>query len=193
MSATDTETTDPSAGTGPDVRPASEPLRAAGARYAGVVIALAVTGAGGLALREAAVGFGQFGGSPWLPAAAAWLGEPKPVRFVTAAAVLAALVGVACLVVAVKPRRRRGLRVAAGTAVFVDYADLVRMVSTAAESVPGVIDARSSVGRRSVSVRCAVAGSCDQIREQVLETVSAELSALAAQPRIKVKTEEKSR
>jgi hypothetical protein len=191
MSATATDIT-PAAG--PEVRPAPEPLRAAGAGYAGVLLALAVVGAGALALREAAVGIGWLGGSPWLPAAAEWLGEPKPVGFVAAAGVLAALVGMACLVAAVRPRRRRCLRIAAATAVFVDYADLARIVSTAAESVPGVLDARSSVGRRSVSVRCAVAGpSADQIRDRVVEAVSAELAGLARQPRIRVRNEEKSR
>lgn len=185
--------TDTAAATGPGVRPAAEPRRAAGAGYAGVLLALAVAGAGALALREAAVGFGRLGGSPWLPAAVDWLAEPKPVRFVAAAGVLAALAGVTCLVAAVRPRRRRCLKIAAGTAVFIDYADLARIVSSAALSVPGVLDARSSARRRSVSVRCAVAGSGDQIRERVIDTVSAELAALAGQPRIKVRTEEKRR
>lgn len=73
----------------------------------------------------------------------------------------------------------------AHTAVYVDHTDVARIASAAAEEVPGVLDAHTTAGRRTVAVRCRVTGTFDDRR--VAEAVSAALAGLAAPPKIRVR------
>lgn len=164
------------------------PTRTAGARYVGAVIALLLVALGALLVRDAAVAFGWLRGSSWSSTALDWAAAPKPASAFTATGAVAALLGIACVFAALKPRRKRAAALTADTAVFVDYTDIARIASAAAQSVPGVIDARSSAGARSVTVRCTVTGERDDaLRRRIAVAVDSQLAALQRTPRINIK------
>ena len=82
----------------------------------------------------------------------------------------AVLVGAWCVYAALRPRRRTAVAVAARSSVWIAPADLARLASRAAETVPGVLDARSSATLRKITVTAhTTAGSgatADQIRRR---------------------------
>jgi len=173
----------------PTPRAAPAPLRTAGAAYGGAILAVAVVALGAVAVRDTAVSLRWISGSRWLPTAFDWLAEPRQAPVITAAGAVGVVAGLACLLLAVTPRRRRAAPVVAHTPVFVEFDDLARIASAAAESVPGVLDARSSAGRRSVTVRCTLTGDASAAqRSRIADAVGRELAGLQNTPRITVRT-----
>ena len=108
------------------------------------------------------------------------------------AGIAAGVVGIILVGVALKPRRRRAVRAKAQTAVYVDVTDVARIASASAEAVPGVISARSTASRRTLTVRCEVSGTAEaELKNAVNRAVTTELAALEHSPRIRVRLAER--
>ena len=151
----------------------------------GLILALLLTGAGVVLIRDALVYFGLLSGTPWN------LSVVHAVNGVTAAAwlvpvgVALVLLGLWLLWRALRPRARTAVSLTATTGVFLRPHDIARFAETAAEGVGGVISADVNASRRSVTVRVRGTGS-DDLADQVRAAVTERLSALDRPPAVKV-------
>ena len=169
------------------VRTAPRPAATAGASYVGAVLAVVVTGLGALGIREALVATGWVSGGPWVADAVAAVDGATPTTWLPAAAISAALIGVALMAIAVKPRRKQAVPAQSGTAVYVDLSGVARLASAAAEAVPGVVSARTTASKRTLTVRCEVTGKRDaELKDAITRAATDELAGLARSPRVKV-------
>lgn len=162
------------------------PKKAAPASYAAVALAVALLALGAVVVRDALLAAGLVTGAAWAPAAVRAADGLTPAGWTVAAGALATVGGLALLVAAVAPRRPRGVPLHATTAVYVELDDVARLATAAAERIPGVVSARSTAARRTVTVRCRVIGPVD--RRLVADDVTTALRGLAAAPRIRVHT-----
>ena len=168
-------------------RPAPAPVAAAAASRVAVVLALALAAVGGVGIREALVGLGWISGVAWTPPVVDVMNGLTPDGWMFAAGAILGLMGIALMVLAVLPRRTRGLPLSAATAVYLDRADIPKLADAAARDVPGVLDARSSASRRKVVVRCRVTGQTQELRQAVADVVSQEFADLQTPPRVVVR------
>ncbi|MDG4663103.1 DUF6286 domain-containing protein [Mycobacterium sp. 236(2023)] len=169
------------------VRTAPRPAATAGASYVGAALAVVVTGLGALGIREALIATGWVSGGTWVADAVAAVDGAAPPTWLPVAAIGAALLGVALIVVAVKPRRKHAVPAQSGTAVYVDLSGVARVASAAAEAVPGVVSARTTASKRTLTVRCEVTGKSDaELKDAIARAATEELAGLARSPRVKV-------
>nr|WP_281372779.1 DUF6286 domain-containing protein [Kineococcus aurantiacus] len=151
----------------------------------GPVLALLLTAAGVVLLREALVAAGAVTGSPWLPTVAENLRGFAPAAWLIPVGVVVALIGLWLMVTALRPRSRKTLPLVSRTGVFLHTRDVARLASAAARDVSGVLEASSAATRRKVDVTVrATAG--DGIREAVTSEVGERLSALRSPLRVSV-------
>jgi hypothetical protein len=144
---------------------------------------------GAIGIRDAVVAAGWLGGTPWLPVAASWLAALRPGAWLLPVGVVLAIVGLVLVLVAAKPRRKPTAELTAASAVFIDLTDVARIASAAAETIAGVLSARSTARRGAVVVRCAVTTDPTADQRRLVETaVSRELSALRVTPKVVVRT-----
>ena len=170
------------------VRDGAAPLAPAAASYAGAALAVVVLALGVVGIRDALVSVGWTGGQRWIPEVLAAVDGAEPASWTAAAGVGVAVLGAVLIVAAVMPRKRRSVRAAANTAVYLDLTEVARLAAAAAESVAGVADARSTATRRTLTVRCAVTGTPEAgLSAAVRDAVSAELGELQPSPRIRVR------
>lgn len=173
--------------------PVKEPLAAPGASYLAALIALLFVLAGVVLIREAALDAGWIAGTSWTTAALEFMDPLTPVPWMRWASVVTIAAGVAAVVITFLPRRKRSVRVDAESAVFVDLTEVSHIADLAAESVPGVLSARSAARRRRVTVRCVVIGDGDATKERIEAAVSGELATLATTPKITIRIRRKVR
>lgn len=170
------------------VRPGAQPLAPAGASYVGAALAVVLIVLGGLGVREALVAEGWIGGQRWLAGVVDAVDGAAPASWMTVTGVAMAVLGAVLVLLAVKPRRRRAVAVESRTAIYIDVSDVARIATAAAESVAGVLSARTTATRQKVTVRCSVTGVGDSaLGEKVHNAVSTELAGLQHIPRIKVR------
>lgn len=170
------------------VRAGAQPLAPAGASFLGAASAVLLIALGALGVREALVAAGWIGGAPWIADTVTAADGSTPMPWTPFAGIAAGIAGIALVVVALKPRRRRALRANAQTAVYVDLTDIARIASAAAEAVPGVVSARSTAYRRTLTIRCVVSGTADaELKDAVNRAATTELAALQRAPRIRVR------
>jgi hypothetical protein len=146
------------------------------------IVLLAVAVIAGQAAYVAARGQG----TSWFASLADGLDGLQPETWVGVVGVIVALVGLWLLWQAVRPRPRTTLRVVATSGVHLRSADVARWVNATARDVPGVLDARTSVTRRSVRVTVRTTGSSD-ILSDVRDEVARQLSALERPPSLTVR------
>lgn len=170
-----------------DVRPASAPVAAPAASRVAVVLALGVVAAGAVGIREALVDLGWIGGTRWLQPAVDAMNGLTPATWMVAAGVALCALGVALVAAALVPRRRTAIPVATSTLVYLHRADLPKVASAIAEEVPGVLEARTSVSRRKVVVRCRVTGQSQQVQRAVADAVAEEIDVLRRPHRVVVR------
>lgn len=165
-----------------------EPLAVAGSRVAAAVLALSLLGLGVVAGREALAAWGAVGGGSWLPTVADSIGAVGPQWWVLPTAVALVLVGVALLLVALRPRRRRHLLVGDGEGVWVHVDDLARLVRASVADLPGVLEARVRGGRRVLRVDVVTTASVTApVRTQVERLVEQLLEDVHPRPRARVR------
>lgn len=166
------------------MRPAPARTGAGRVPVLAAVIAVLLLALAVVLVRDALVGLGTLGGSPWLPAAVEALVGLTPSAVVAVVGVVVALVGLWLLLQAFRRRTRSEVAVRSQTGVFTGTSDVARLASGAARSVDGVLDASSTATLRSVTVK--VVGTGD-VQAQVQEAVTRRLSALDPAPRVRVR------
>lgn len=171
------------------VRPAPVPVAAAAASKVAVVLAILLAAVGVVAVRDAVVGLGWASGTTWLPVAADAVDGFAPVAWLTAAGVAVVLIGLALVVLALKPRRRTAVAVTAQTPMYLTVDGIAALAGAAARDVAGVVDARATSTRRRVVVRCRVTrDDSSAMRATIDEAVTRHLSVLQNPPRVTVRT-----
>lgn len=173
------------------VDPASgrPPVAAPAAGYVGSLIALLILAAGAVALRDAAVHFGWLQGTAWTDTAVSGLDGLTYQPWMLPAGVVAILIGLWWVSAALRPRRRTALAVPAKTSVWIAKADLARLASAAAASVPGVLDSRASASLRTVKVTADVTVGDPAMKAAITTAVAETIGGFTkTTPRIKVRT-----
>ncbi|MDA2892533.1 DUF6286 domain-containing protein [Mycolicibacterium sp. BiH015] len=170
------------------VREGAQPLAPAGASYLAAATAIILIVLGGVGVREALVAAGWISGASWIADTVSAADGAAPMSWTPFAGIAAGILGIILVGVALKPRRRRAVRARAQSAVFVDVTDIARIASASAQAVPGVVSARSTASRRTLTVRCEVSGTPEaDLNNAVNRAVTTELAALEHAPRIRVR------
>ena len=125
-------------------------------------------------------------GAAWLPAALDGLDGTTAEWWMVPAGVGVALLGVWLVVTAVRPRSRNTLPVTSATGVFLHTRDIARLATNAAGDVDGVLSARSTASRRTVTVTVRSTATAG-IADGVTDAVTRRLSPLASPPQVKVR------
>ncbi len=189
---TSTPTTPTAPASGPTrLPPAKLPTGPGTIGWLGPVLALLLVGVAVLVGQDAWVRL-QGGSTTWLGSATSALDGLAPSAAVAAVGVVVALVGLWAVVAALKPRTRDALPLAGTSGAHLRTADVARLASGAADQVDGVLRARSSARRRSVTVdvttTAARGGAADGVADRVRARVEHALRALETPPRVKVRT-----
>lgn len=194
----------PPAPPGP-IRPAKgvrRPLGALPALIPGVILALVAVGLGVVGIHDAIIHWTRSGswdlisisGPTWTGRAIRSIENLTPHLWMSFAGVAVALLGIWLVVLALKPRRVRGVAVSSSTYMWVEHAGIGRLAVGAAAQVPGVRSARGSAGRRRVDVTVeAGGGDTQQLAASVRDAIAARLAPLAKAPRITVSVKQPDR
>ncbi|MDG3013669.1 DUF6286 domain-containing protein [Speluncibacter jeojiensis] len=167
----------PAAGRPPAAPPA--------AGYAGAVLAVILIAAGVLALRDTAVALDWLGGPLWINATIGWIDGLAFAAWMIPAGIAAVLIGGWMVWCALTPRRKTAVPVTARTSVWIEPADLARAASHAAQTVPGVLDVRSTATRRKITVTAHTTDSRDPaIAGAVHDAVREYMTTLVTPPKI---------
>jgi len=152
----------------------------------GLVLALAAACLGVVGIHDALIPSGLVAGSAWIGSAITAVDGLSPAAWTLPAGLLLLLVGAWALVTALRPRPRTAIAVAARTGVYLRPRDVARLARSAAEDVDGVTSATVGATRRAVTVSVR-ATSTRQVAADVTAAVAGVLSALAAQPKVRVR------
>jgi hypothetical protein len=169
---------------------ASPPVAAPAAGYVGTLIAVLLLGLGVVALRDGAVSAGWLDGKEWTKNAVGWVDGLTFAWWMIPVAIVAIVVGLWWVYAAVRPRRRTAVAVAARSSVWIAPADLARLASAAAESVAGVLDARSSATLHRITVTAhttADDGAAD-VESAITDAVRDATAILGTPMKIRVRT-----
>ena len=168
--------------------------RAAGARTGagrvgalGPVLAVLLLALAVVVGREAALGLGWASGTSWLTAAADALDGFAPSVAVVVASCAAVVLGAWCVATGLSRRSRKAVALAATPGVHLGVRDVARLASGAARRCDGVLEARTSASRRTVTV--TVRATSAAVRDDVRETVATQLAPLARAPRVRVRVQ----
>lgn len=170
-------------------RAANAPYAPPAASWAGAFIAVALLVAGVIALRDTTIALGWVDGQKWVDSFVDWIDGLRFEPWMVPAGIAAALLGVWMVVSAVRPRRRIALPVTAQSAVWIRPADLAHCATAAATTVPGVLEARSTVTPRKLTVRATVTDADDPaLANRIRDAVAPIIDALQRQPKLVVRT-----
>ncbi len=158
--------------------PARVPTGPAAAAVVGVVLALALIGAGVVAIRDALMKAGAVSGSPLLPRAARWLAGLAPTGLVLGLSIASLVLGLVLLVLALRRRSRPDLALDAATPIHVRAGDIARVAAAAADEVDGVQSATATATRSRVRVVVRVTGETQEIADAVTQRVTEALRAV---------------
>ncbi len=166
------------------------PVAAPAAGYVGTLIALLLLGLGVVGLRDGAVAAGWLDGREWTKNAVGWIDGLTFAVWMIPVGVLAIVVGLWWLYAAVRPRRRTALAVDARSSVWIAPADVARLATAAAESVAGVLDARSSATLHKITVtaRTTADGGDAPVESAIADAVRTATAILASPVKIRVRT-----
>ncbi|WP_295629604.1 DUF6286 domain-containing protein [uncultured Corynebacterium sp.] len=128
------------------------PLAAPAARPVAYLVVVALAAIGVVAAHDLLVRLGALDRPELVAAAVDALDDRGWDQVAPVASVIAIILGVALLFVAFKPRRRTHLRISGEADMWARPIDVGRIASAAARRIPGVVDARTAVHRRSAVV-----------------------------------------
>jgi hypothetical protein len=168
--------------------PGRQPSAVPAAAPAGVFLALVLLGAGIVALRDTAVALQWLHGTPWIDAVIDRIDGMSFAWWVIPAGVAALAVGAVLVISAVRPSRKTALAVKATSSVWISPWELAGVSTFAANSVPGVFDARTAATRRklAVSARVADTTTVDAKTAEIDAAVRSAIQFLADPPKITV-------
>jgi hypothetical protein len=158
------------------------PRRPAGVGIVGIILALAMVALGALAVYEAVVLLGWAAGEPPLTT---FLSDQVVIdrdTLVAAHAPHAGLLGLLLLWTALKPGRRRGVRLDAATGVWLTWADVERLARTTAVRHDGVLSARARASRRRVNISAETTSR--EVAPAVEAALAERLAPLSPAPRV---------
>ena len=183
----------PPAVTGAALPPAARgPVAPPAAGYVGSLIALLLLALGVVALRDGAVAAGWLRGRPFLTTAIGWVDGLGFDWWMIPAGIAAIAIGAWWVYAALRPRRHTAVAVTARSSVWIGPADLARLASSAAETVPGVIDARSSATLRKIVVTATTTvGDAGSGFAAAVETAVRDATAVSSSPptvRVRMRT-----
>ncbi len=170
----------PAAGRQPSAVPAAAP--------AGAFLALVLLGVGVVALRDTAVALQWLHGTPWIGAVIDRIDGMTFAWWVIPAGVTALAVGTVLVISALRPPRKTALAVKAKSSVWISPWELAGVSTFAANSVPGVFDARTAATQRklAVSARVTDAKTVDAKTAEIDAAVRSAIQFLADPPKITV-------
>ncbi len=171
---------------------AKAPVGSGAISVVGLVLALLLTAAGLVAIRDALVRSGLLAGQPWTEQTLRALDGLSAAAWMVPVGAALILLGLWLLLTVLRPRRRTAISVTSSTGVFLRLRDVARLAERAAEQVDGVLVARARATRRAVTVRVRSTGS-SETAEGVRSAVSGRLSALDQIPTVKVHLEKGAR
>ena len=169
---------------------AKAPVGSGAISVVGLVLALLLTAAGLVAIRDALVRSGLLAGQPWTEQTLRALDGLSAAAWMVPVGAALILLGLWLLLTVLRPRRRTAISVTSSTGVFLRLRDVARLAERAAEQVDGVLVARARATRRAVTVRVRSTGS-SEAAEGVHSAVSGRLSALENSPTVKVHIEKR--
>lgn len=156
-----------------------------GSAIAGAGVGLLLIALGAVAIRDIAVRADWLDGREWSISAAEWIADLHWQEWMWPAAAGLVIVGLLLLWIAVKPRRRSHLRLAAPD-MWTRPGDLARRCSAAVTELPGVYDADTIVTRRKV--KSTVHGRTGVVdRDQIAATLTDVVSVLESPSRVVVR------
>ncbi|UZN03610.1 DUF6286 domain-containing protein [Cellulomonas sp. S1-8] len=167
--------------------PYAQPRPVGPVGWVGVVLAVVVLGVAAVLLHDGLVALGALGGDPWVLTAADAVGRVEPTWQVALVGALLALAGLRLVVVALQRRRRPGIPLTAGGGQYLLGQDVARLASGAASQVDGVLDVKSTWGRRAVTVHATTDGG-EEVDGRIHVAVVTRLDALTDAPRVVVRT-----
>ena len=155
----------------------------------GVVLALVLVVVGAVGVREALRAAGVIAGPPWMANVATWIDGRAPATWMIPTGIGAVVLGLACVLAAVKPRRRTEARVAGPGSIWMRPQGIARVAAATANSVAGTATASAKTGRRRVTVTItATAAEAERLRGEVAAAVSEALEPLERPVAVRVKT-----
>jgi copper chaperone CopZ len=152
-----------------------------------VLVMLLLTALAVVLIRDTVVLAGWASGQPWSTPVLEWFRAVQPADWMLPVGVVLVLVGLWCLVQALRRRPRRFLAVGGPVRAWLPAHDVDRLARSAAQSIDGVLDARVSArpGRVSVKVRGADRDK-GELRDDVTRAVTEQLEGLDPQPSVSV-------
>jgi hypothetical protein len=156
---------------------------------AGVFLALVLLGLGVVALRDTAVALQWLHGTPWIDTVIHRIDGLRFASTMIPAGIAALAVGVALVISALRPRRSTAVAVTAASSVWISPWELAAVATHAANSVPGVFDARTAATRRTLTVSARVADTkTAQTKTNDIETaVHAATGIVSSPPKVTVR------
>lgn len=175
----------------PPVRPAPAPppKAPAAAGYLGAICALGIIALGVIGIHDGIAAAGWISGPRWTHAAVTWVNGQHFHLWMIPVGVVAVVLGLACLYVAVKPRRHRAVPLSARTSVYLELSDAARVAAAAARSVPGVTKATARARRRKHTIHAHTTGADPAAQHAAIaDAVTDALAPLAKTPKLRVRT-----
>ncbi len=159
------------------------PKAMAGSVVIGGFVALLLIAAGVVGIHDLVAELGWVEDGAWIAAALSEVDGTRVARWVVAAAVASFIVGLALLLVALKPRRRTHL---AGTDDVIDLwvsrSALAALAVDSAERTPWVALASARTRSRRIDVEVRTADDEERVRQAVGAAVHARLDGLTELP-----------
>ncbi len=178
----------------PSTGSAPRPGRALGPALGGlpavvpaVLVMLLLTALAVVLIRDTVVLAGWASGQPWSTPVLEWFRAVQPADWMIPVGVVLVLVGLWCLLQAMRRRPRRYLAVGSPVRAWLPAQDVDRLARSAAQSIDGVLDARVTArpGRVAVKVR-GTDRDKRELRDDVTRAVSEQLEGLDPQPSVSV-------
>lgn len=159
-----------------------------GAAIAGALLGVVLLACCGLLIRDLLAAAGALKGGTWVHRAAENLGSQEWSDWMWVIPAACAVVGLAALWLAVKPRHRTHVNVADDPVIWTRPVDVARRVSAAVSDLPDVRRAVTVIGRRRVKVQVTAVGPVDTERVTDVARAAIDSSAVAGKVVVKVKT-----
>ena len=168
--------------------PGRPPAALPAAAPAGVFLAVVLLALGIVAVRDTAVALQWLPGTPWIDQLIHRINGLRFTWSMIPAGIAALAVGIALVICALRPRRKTALAVTAASSVWISPWELAAVTSYAANTVPGVFDARTAATRRTltISARVTDTSTAPAKTAEVETAVRAALRIVADPPKVTV-------
>lgn len=173
------------------VASAKTPVNSSSLTVLGLLWALLLTALGAVGVHDALVAAGLFASPQWIGWVVDQVGELEPDTGLLVVATVVGLIGLVLLLLALRPRRKRGVAVGAESGTFLRHRHLSRLVAARVETLDGVVSAKASARRRTINVGVRGVDGVDaaDLTARAQQEVDAELAVLDKPVRARVRVE----